>query len=179
MVKDATISLADLRLRFSLYGDMTKLGPHRIIDPPDFIGTAGFCGSGVEGGAGPGFIFTVGAVTVKLNIPFLVFGGYPFSYGITKEKGTLFFDVILYSGRRRSLDFRTLERACLGFTIEVQDAPGEDAVSSACIEGGLLKVRLDGKKSIVAAIPAKPSVIEELYAGSYGKIDDKDVNDYV
>jgi hypothetical protein len=191
MVKDATISLADLRLRFSLYGDMTKLGSHRIIDPPDFIGAGefrdshagGFPGSGVEGSVGPGFIFTVGAVTVKLNIPFLVFGGYPFSYGITKERGALFFDVILYSGRRRSLDFRTLERACLGFTIEVRDTPGDvpsgDAVSSACIEGGLLKVRLGGEKSILAAIPAKPAVIEELYAGSYGEIDGKGVNDYV
>jgi hypothetical protein len=187
MVKEGTIHASDLRLRFSLYGDTSKLGPHRIIDPPGFIGAGGFRDAhdgeprgGAEGGPGPGFVFTIGGLTVKLAIPFLVFGAYPFSYGITKEKGALHFDVILFCGRRRSLDFRTLERACLGFTLDVQDAPGaKDAVSSARIEEGILKVRLEGEKSLLVAVPAKPVPVEELYAGSRAEIDGRDVNDLV
>jgi hypothetical protein len=187
MVKDATVSLSDLRFRFSLYGDSSKLGPRRIIDPPGFIGAGGLRDShggepqgSLEGGPGPGFVFTAGALTVRLAIPFLVFGPYPFSYGITKEKGALHFDVVLLSGRRRSLDFRSLERACLGFTLEVQDSPGgKDAVSSARVEEGTLKVRLEGGKTLLAAIPAKPAPIGELYAGSRAEIDGRDVNDLV
>jgi hypothetical protein len=187
MVKDATIRVSDIRLRFSLYGDTSKLGPHSIIDPPGFIGAGAFrdahFSTSVEGagagGPGPGFVFTVEGLTVSLNIPFVVFGAFPFSYGITKERGALHFDLILFSGRTRTLDFRTLERACLGFTLEVTEAAAGKARSWAALEEGILKVGLDGEKKILAAIPAKPSVIEELYARSWGEIDGKDINDLV
>jgi hypothetical protein len=187
MVKDATIRVSDLRLRFSLYGDTSKLGPHRIIDPPGFIGpgefrdahTSGSPKGSNGGGQGPGFIFTVENLTVHLNIPFVVFGDYPLSYGITKEKGVLHFDLILLSGRARALDFRTLEQACLGFTIEVTEGTAGAARSWAAVEGGVLKAGLDGEKKILVAIPAKPAVIEELYAHSRGEIDGKNVNNLV
>jgi hypothetical protein len=186
MVKDATIRASDIRLRFSLYGDISKLGPHRIIDPPGFIGSGAFRDAhfltpagGVDGGPGPGFVFTVDGLTVSLNIPFVVFGAFPFSYGITTERGALHFDLILFSGRTRALDFRTLEQACLGFTIEVTEGAAGTAGSWAALEEGILKVGLDGEKKILAAIPAKPAVIEELYAHSRGEIDGRDVNDLV
>jgi hypothetical protein len=38
-------------------------------------------------------------------------------------------------------------------------------------------VRLEGEKPLLAAVPAKPAPIEELYARSSGGIDGKDVND--
>ncbi|MDR1636244.1 MAG: hypothetical protein LBR93_02800 [Treponema sp.] len=188
MVKDGTIRASDLRLRFSLYGDLSAVESYRLIDPPGMAGGGGFRdshaggarGGSREGGKGPGFTFSSGAVTVTVDIPFAVFDDYPFSYGITKEKGALHFDLILFSGRSQAIDFRALERACVGFTLEVQDAPGAgEAVSSACIDGGLLKVRLEGEKTLLAAIPAKPAPIEELYAGSWAEIDGIDVNDLV
>ncbi|MDR0449805.1 MAG: hypothetical protein LBH26_00895 [Treponema sp.] len=188
MVKDGTIRVSDLRLRFSLYGDLSSVESWRLIDPPGIGGAGGFRdshaglshGGSAEGGPGPGFAFSSGGLTVKLSIPFLVFGDYPFSYGLTKEKGALHFDVILFCGRRRSLDFRGLERACLGFALEVQEAPGaEAAAASARIEGGLLKLRLEGEKTLLAAIPAKPAPIEGLYAGSWAEIDGKKLNDCV
>jgi hypothetical protein len=187
LVKDGTIHASDIRLRFSLYGDISRLGPHRIIDPPGFIGSGSFRdsheggahGGSLEGQKGPCFEFTIEPVTVRLDIPFAVFEDYPLSYGITKEKGALHFDVILFSGRNRALDFRAMSRACLGFTMEVSDSPGSRAKSSYVIEADLLKVRLEGEKTIMAAIPAKPSLINDFYACSRGEIDNQSINDLV
>ncbi|MCL2479572.1 MAG: hypothetical protein FWF22_08725 [Treponema sp.] len=187
-IKDGIIRASDLRLRFSLFGDISKLGPHRIIDPPGFIGAGDFHdshdggahGGSIEGTKGPGFEFSVDNLKVHLDIPFAVFDDYPLSYGITKEKGVLHFDVILFSGRSRALDFRTMARACLGFTIAVEDGSGDRAAKSrAFIDGDLLKVQLEGEKTIMAAIPAKPASITELYANSFGEIDGRNVNDLV
>jgi hypothetical protein len=187
MVKDGTIRASDLRLRFSLYGDISAVESYRLIDPPGMAGGGGFRdshaggarGGGREGGKGPGFTFSSGSITVTVDIPFTVFDDYPFSYGITKEKGALHFDLVLFSGRSQAIDFRTLDRACVGFTLAVREGKGVAAVSSAAIEDGLLKVRLEGEKTLLAAIPAKPAPIEELYAGSRAEIDGSDVNDLV
>ncbi|GHV06315.1 hypothetical protein FACS189485_14640 [Spirochaetia bacterium] len=186
MVKDATIRVSDLRLRFSLIGDTSKIDEFKIIDPPGYIGPGAFrdAHQGSSHGSapdqlGPGLTFRSGPVTVNLNIPKTAFGPYPLSYGLTKEKGVFHFDVIFFSGRACALDFRTLEKACIGFTLEVNDTGAPAARSTAIIEDGLLKVSLSGEKTIMAAIPAKPAPIEELYAHSWAEIDGKDVNDLV
>ena len=187
MVKDGTIRVSDIRLRFSLYGDISRLGPHRIIDPPGFIGTGqnrdahttSVHGGSLDGAKGPGFEFTIGPVTVRLDIPFAVFEDYPLSYGITKEKGALHFDTILFSGRSRSLDFRAVNRACLGFTLDITDKNSAPAKSSAFINGDFLEVCLAGEKKILATIPVKPGLIGEMYSSSRGEIDGKNVNDLV
>jgi hypothetical protein len=115
-----------------------------------------------------------------------LFDDYPLSYGITKDKDALHFDVILFSGRSRALDFRAMNRACVGFTLEVTDKPDNAAKSSASINGELLEVKLEGEKTLFAAIPIKLGLLEDaLYASgemgsaSRGEIDGQIVNDLV
>ncbi len=108
MVKNATISARDLRLRFEMGGHIDSI---ELPDNPT-----------------SGAPIIIHDENMKIGLYFLItsFGDREITFETGKEKHEAFLDVVLYSGEKQEIDFSNIEEACVAYCLRIQEKDVKD-----------------------------------------------------
>lgn len=162
MVQDKTIEAADLRVRFTVSGPIRQMGECTALNGSSF-----------------GFSYKK-KLFAFLNVVHAAFGDFPVSYDVSMEEDAVHYDVILYHGERRGLDFGALHEAVVGFTLEfAEDADAPRGTADCSIQDGALAVNLHGAQELKASCPVRPATFRELFTEAHGEIANTPVNELV
>lgn len=139
MVKNATISAEDLRVRYLFGGaadqlEATQVGDHSFM----ITHSSGIC--------------------LRIDFPYAVFDGAPVSCCITRENGELGIDAVLYHGPRKDLNFGKMEVSALAVTLRIstETIPNEWN-TTAKAENGRLTACFD---NLAVSLPLKPGAMD-------------------
>jgi hypothetical protein len=161
MVKNGTIEVMDLRLRFTVVGDTNQLTDCTAINDNVFHFD---CGKKLH---------------CTVSVPYAVFGEHEVTYDVSGEENAIHYDVILYHGKRHAIDFRKLNTAAVGFTIQFLDGKHPEKLESAVasLHDGFLTLECGTQKHLKITAPVKPAAFRELREQSVGTIDGCDINE--
>lgn len=112
-----SISAKDLRIRFSISGDIRSL---KIKHRKNTLEVS------------------YNDVTMYYQIPVCQFGDSNIKYKLSTNENNLYMDVILYSGRRKTIDFTALESAIMQFSFLITSTGKEPAQVQNSIENEAL-----------------------------------------
>lgn len=143
MVKNATISAEDLRIRYLFGGDVSKLSVEQT-DVHSFKITDS--GSGIQ---------------LRIDFPYAVFSDLPITYEITRKQDMLGLDVVLYHGPRRDLNFGAMEKAAIAAVLEISNTEISPLQSKVSEENGYLSIGFDG---MTVKVPMKPDTLASCKA---------------
>jgi hypothetical protein len=143
MVKNATISAEDLRIRCLFGGDVSKLSVEQT-DAHSFKITDS--GSGIQ---------------LRIDFPYAVFSDLPITYEITRKQDMLGLDVVLYHGPRRDLNFGVMEKAAIAAVLEISNTEISPLQSKVSEENGYLSIGFDG---MTVKVPMKPDTLASCKA---------------
>ena len=116
MVKNATITASDLRVRWLFEGAVEGLTLR-------------------EAGEGQ-YEVTDGIVTVRVGFPYTVFGTNTVRFETSRTERTLCIDAVLYGGETTQIDFRELEKAMIVTTLEMTADPKDEIPRASVHEDG-------------------------------------------
>jgi hypothetical protein len=150
-VRNATIEVADFRLRFEFGGDLDQL-----VLPASWQ-------------EGETALIRSGDLTIRLHVPYARFGSTSVRFETGRDQQTAWFDIVLYSGERKLICFSDLEEACCAFALDI--AAGTDAwerpfpkpAFSTNAGSGLLTWK-PVNESLRLTTAVQPHSILELYA---------------
>lgn len=145
MVKNATISVSDLRIRYLFTGCTDSL---RVAQ----VGETAF-----------EVTDTASDVRVSISFPLAVFGDYPVSYEVTRDGADIGIDVVLYHGERTELDFRTIEAAVIVAALEIGTSAVDTAGVTAALTNGTVNAAFD---ALTVSVPAKPASLAAQVAAT-------------
>lgn len=104
MVKNATISASDLRLRFELGGDVATVATAKVNNV-----------SAVNGSA----VMTVAGVSIKVVVPYAKLDSLSGKVVSGSAKGLQYVDVELYKGKARAFSLGSMKEAAVGFVLSI------------------------------------------------------------
>lgn len=134
MVKNASISAEDLRLRYlfeGAVGDLTvrQAGPHTFtVESP--------CGT-----------------SLTVDFAYTVFDGRPVSFELVRTETMIGIDAVLYHGPRTVLNFGAMETAAAAVTLEIRQGEPAPAAAVSAAENGSLTTVFHNLKVSVAMKP--------------------------
>lgn len=139
MVKNATISAEDLRIRYLFGGSVQSLN---VVQESD-----------------NSFLVTDqnSSIHVRIAFPYAVFGDLPVTFEITRTDDQLAIDAVLYHGVRTDLNFAQLSKAAVAAVLEISNteiSPLEVTVSES--DGFLCATFHD----MTVKVPLKPGKLE-------------------
>lgn len=166
MVKDATISASDLRLRLEFGGDVDSLNIEK---------------SGGE------YIISGGGVKIRAAFPYARFGdtdapvivgeesNHAESTGGKAHRSAIkYIDVVFYSGTEKDIDFRQLAECAVGLTFEITDGELSGDQPEAMRDGDIVTVTY-GNLSASGNVRALPT--RELNASFKAEIDGQEYSE--
>ena len=138
LVKDATISAEDIRVRFEIGGAVDSVQLEQTDERTFLLKAAG--------------------LTLRIRFPYAAFGREKVYFRITEEKEHVnetgghkdvfcakCIDAVLYSGERKRICFTELEECCCAVSFEIVPKGGEfRPAAEAGVENGMLTVKQDG-----------------------------------
>ena len=143
MVKDATISAEDLRIRYLFGGDVSGLQVEQT-DNHSFLITD-----------------SRSSITLRVDFPYAVFSDLPVSYEITRGPDMLGLDVVLYHGPRRDLNFGVMEKAAIAAVLEISNTDIAPLCPQVSEENGYLIAKFN---NMTVKVPTKPDTLASCKA---------------
>jgi hypothetical protein len=119
MVKKATVSASDLRLRFELGGDAAAVAAAKVTV------------SAANGSA----VITAGGVSIKLLVPYARLDALSGRVVSGSVRGLQYVDVELYKGTARAFSLGSMQEAAVGFVLSIEPlaAPLEEVKGGAVV----------------------------------------------
>jgi len=142
LIKDSTIEAKDLRIRFEVGGDLKKTSFKYINDS-----------------TGEYYILRSKSLISNIKIPFIDFDSLTGYWAESKEKGKIYLDYVLYSGKKKSFNLSTMNKAMAGVVISFSPAI-ENLKARTTISGNYVSLSCDG---LSVTVPYKPTKLQQLF----------------
>lgn len=136
MVKNATISASDLRLRFELGGDAAT------------VATAKVTVSAANGSA----VITAGGVSIRLLVPYARLDTLSGRVVSGSVRGLQYVDVELYKGTARAFSLGSMQEAAVGFVLSIDPLAGPLGEVKA---GAVVTDAATAQRTSLIALPTK------------------------
>jgi hypothetical protein len=149
---DGTISAQDLRLRFEIGGRLE--GVNATVAPEAGAGAGAAAVTEEVGGCA---VVTVNEVELRIRKLFAAFEGYSSYWEIVRSEATICLDYVMYSGERKVVDFREMQRAAI--VLATQFGRFGDGIRDArcSVSGDLVQAEYDsGSSAMSISVPLKP-----------------------
>jgi len=159
MDKKKTYKMKDLRIRFQIIGDSSKLEHTK---------------------SGNSIKILYKQLSIMFSVHHAVFDDYEITYQLTTLPNCIYFDVVLYSGEEKELDLSKIKKAVTAFSIFMGNNKNYQIPNVEVYEkdGYLISECREKNISLKIETPTAPGSIENIFSSDYQYINNTQLETY-